>query len=123
MKTVTPPQSDAETIPRAVAWVWPLFLSTAGLWVVFGAIGLARFGPSTGTWIVAGLMLANAALLLFVGWGVRRGRYGFFYMALAVLGINMLLTVTDQFGLFDLIYLVVAGTLFVLLLFTRRYYV
>jgi hypothetical protein len=44
-------------------------------------------------------------------------------MALAVLGINMLLTVTDQFGLFDLIYLVVAGTLFVLLLFTRRYYV
>ena len=117
------PESRAPEPPRAVAWIWPLFVLTAGLWLIFGALSLARFEPSTGKWIITALMFANAALLLFVGWGVRAGKHGFYYLALAVLGINLLLTVTDQFGLLDLIYLVVAGVLFALLIVTRHYYV
>lgn len=117
------PESRASGPPRAAAWIWPLFMLTASLWLFFAALSLARFESSTGKWIVTGLMFANAALLFFVGWGVRAGKHGFYYLALAVLGINLLLTVTDQFGLFDLIYLVVAGVLFGLLIATRRYYV
>jgi len=104
-----------------VAWIWPLFVLTAGLWLIFAALGLSRFESSPGKWIVAGLMLANAALLLFVGWGVRTGKHGFYYMALAVVGVNVLLTITDQFGLFDLLYLAAAGALLALLIATRRY--
>jgi len=113
--------------PTTVIVVQALFFLNAALWIVFGALGLARMvsrptePPSIG-WIISLLMLANAAVMLWLGWGLGKGRKLFFYLAIPVLVVNSVLSVTDQFGLLDLIALAIDVALLILLIVTRSRY-
>jgi hypothetical protein len=81
-----------------------LFYFNAALWLMLGIAGLVRAGggsPYT-AWIVTVLMFGNAAALALCGWGIGIGQKGYLYLSLAVLGVNILLTFTDQVGALDI---------------------
>lgn len=112
-------------MPISVAKI--LFLLDAGIWLVFTVVSLSRAlnGPAgtAGTpWVVVALMAAYVAALLFLGWGIGRHRL-IYYLALAVIAVTVLLTVTDQFGVLDLAVLVLNLVLLGVLVATRSLYV
>jgi hypothetical protein len=104
-----------------------LFYLNAAIWLLFGIWSLARLaGGESGMVItllvVALLMFGNVAAMLCCGWGLSRPQRRWYYLALAVVVVNVVLTVTDQFGLFDLITLLVDLVLLGLLLAVRKRY-
>jgi hypothetical protein len=86
-----------------------LFLFNAAIWLVITIASLVRLDSSSAItpWIIAILMLGNVAALLLCGWGIGTGQKRFLVLALVVLAINILLTITDQVGIFDIATLVI----------------
>ena len=80
-----------------------LFYFNAALWLLLGIASMVRTsGESPYTaWIIAVLMFGNAAAQALCGWGIGSGQKRFLYLALAVLGVNIMLTFTDQVGALD----------------------
>jgi len=117
-------------IPGRVRAAQALFFINAAIWLLFGIASLVRMaagspGRPTGTFVagvVAVLMLGNAAAMLVAGIGIGRQGRLFFYFAILVLIVNILLTLTDQFGVYDFVTLVIDGFLLGLLLATRSQY-
>jgi hypothetical protein len=104
-----------------------LFFVLAAIWLLFGILSLIRManGVTDQTitmWVVAVLVVANAGAMLVAGLGLRSGHRLSYYFALVLLVANLVLTVTDQFGVFDLITLLIDAALLVLLLVTRKGY-
>lgn len=96
-------------------------------WFVLGSLSVADFINLGGTfsgfdWIISCLVFLNALGLVFIGWMLGKGQPWIYYFGLFVLGMNILLTFTDQFGIIDFIYLVLCTSLFVYLLITRAHY-
>jgi hypothetical protein len=88
------------------------FYLNAAIWLSFGVWSLIRImnqNPEQGTttWIVALLMFGNVGAMLICGAGIGTGRVVFYYLAIFVLVVNIILTLTDQFGIFDLITLLI----------------
>ncbi len=71
---------------------------------------------------IALLMLINAAILFWIGWGIGKGLRSYYYFGIIVLAGNTFLTLTDEFGVFDLHVLVIAVGLMLLLIITRSQY-
>lgn len=93
----------------------------AAIWLVFGIISLVRItngSPSqTITALVVGiLMFGNAVAMLLSGILIGKGKRRYYFLAAAVLVVNIFLTFTDQVGLLDWITLAIdlllAGFLF-----------
>jgi lysylphosphatidylglycerol synthetase-like protein (DUF2156 family) len=106
-------------------WAWNLSPLAALLWVGGAAAYIFRpmqteATPALLKWIIALLMLVNAAVIIWLGRGLRRQSKLFYYLALGYLAFNILLTIFDDFGIADLVYLLYAGALFVLLLLSKR---
>lgn len=94
------------------------------IWLVIGTASLLRLGGNATSetavmGAVALLMFGNAAALLLSGWLLGRGRGLAYFFALAVLLVNVLLTFTDQFGLYDLITVLLDFAILGILLFKR----
>ena len=98
------------------------FVLMAAIWFAFGVWTLVRGGGATAAWILSVLMFGNAAALLAVGWGLGTGQRRFLHLGLALLAVNIVLTVTDEFGPLDLATLIVDVVLFGLLVATRSTY-
>jgi hypothetical protein len=103
------------------------FVVLGVIWFVFGFYSLTRINGGSNTlsnfgWIIAGLMFVNGAVLILIGWRLQDARRFNFYLALLVLAGNILLTFTDEFGIFDLITLIIAISLLILLLVTKSKY-
>lgn len=99
---------------------WLLFLN-ATFWLALGLamlVGGSRMGLNSpaARWIILALMVGNAAIMLISGWGLGTGRRLFYFLALGVLAVNILLTFTDEFGPLDLLTLLIDLTILVLLL-------
>jgi hypothetical protein len=113
--------------PRTVRLAQGLFGLNTFLWLVFGIMSILRLNqggtPSSATlWVVAILMFGNTGAMLISGiWLGKRIKLAFFF-ALAVLGINILLTFTDQVGFLDILTALIDFGLLGLLLFDRRNY-
>ena len=113
--------------PTSVRVARGLFLVNAVIWILLGVATLMRMaGGSTSlgsaAWIISILMFANACVMLWVGVGIGKQQRRFYYLALAVLAVNIVLTVTDQVGLLDWITLCLDVALFALLVATRARY-
>lgn len=112
-------------ISNSIRTAQALFFLNTAIWLVFGLVSiyrvLSRVGEQTLTaWVIAIFMFGNAVAMFFSGFLVaRRNRYGY-YFALAVLIVNILLTFTDEFGIFDLVTLLIDLVLLVLLVAGRR---
>jgi hypothetical protein len=104
-----------------------LFFLIGGIWVVFGIVGLIRAGDgafesSNAAWIIASLMFANACVLIWIGWRLKEGAKRTYMLGIAVLATNILLTLTDEFGFFDLVTLLIDITLVLLLIVDHSTY-
>ena len=73
--------------------------------------------------MMAALMLGNGAALAAAGWGLGRQSPSFYFFAVAVLVVNILMTITDQMGLWDWLTLALEVLLLGLLLAVGRRYV
>jgi hypothetical protein len=118
--------SDPKSTPVVTA-VQALFVLNAVIWIFLGALYLWQFSSDSGglsyaDWIVAGLMFANALAMLLLALIIGKRRRIYYFLALAVLAVNILLTVTDEFGLLDLVVLLLGLAILVLLVGGRRRY-
>jgi hypothetical protein len=98
------------------------------VWFVFGLVRITGLLSedrilSNAEWIAAILMFANALVLVLIGRWLKEDQRWPYYFGLLVLLTNILLTITDDFGVFDLIYLALAISLFVFLIITRAHYI
>ncbi len=79
-----------------------IFILNAVIWLVFGVWSLLRIsGPGLAQWAVALLMFVNAAAMLWSSTALGRQQKRPYFLALLILLSNILLTLTDQMGLFD----------------------
>jgi hypothetical protein len=82
-----------------------LLFANVVIWLIFGSISILRIFERHPeqyviAWVIALMMLGNAAAMGLAGWAIaQRGFWTFF--ALAVLGVNIVLTFTDQVGFLD----------------------
>ena len=72
-------------------------------------------GPIT-LWVIAILMLGNVAAFLWCSWAVQKQSRLYHVMIIAILGVNIFLTFTDEFGLMDLLTLLLDLVLLALVL-------
>jgi hypothetical protein len=98
-----------------------LFSIAAGFWLVVGALAAfgivdLGFGSADAARVAGILMLGNGVALALVGWLSLRGHRLVDFVALAVVTLNVILSVTDEIGLLDLLSLLVSGALLVLLI-------
>lgn len=94
------------------------------IWLVFGIYSQIRISGGSSSlanyaWIISGLMFINGGILISIGWRLGEGRRFTYFLALLVLAVNIPLTITDEFGVFDLVTLLIAIGIFILLLSTR----
>ena len=82
-----------------------LFWLNAVVWVgLTGAYVLHNSASQPlNRWIIGGMMAGNAGAMALVGFGLGVRPRLFFILAALVLSINILLSVTDQFGLADVL--------------------
>lgn len=97
-----------------------VFFINALVWLVFGLLSLflaLEVGTAT-RWIYSLLMVANAAVLFWFGRTIASGRNSIFFIAILYIALNVILSITDQFGMVDalilLLNLCLLGLLFMI---------
>jgi hypothetical protein len=96
-----------------------LFFINAAVWLIFGFLGFMRAVTSTSDLrlILSVLMIANAAVMIWFGVMIVTGRNWVFFLAILYMALNVVLSITDQFGWIDalilLLNLCVLGMLFI----------
>lgn len=88
------------------------------VWMLMDAVDgvVGMFGP----WLLAVMMAGNGMIFIAFSLLVRFGWRWFFYAALSFLAANILLTFTDQFGIWDLLTLLVNIAIVALLVINRK---
>lgn len=121
-------KGELETISAPVRIARWLFVLLGLIWLVFGTWSIIRLNDSGGNTsgimlvIIATLMFVNSVVLILIGWGIGKRQRVYYYFGLLVLAGNIFLTLTDEFGFFDMLVLVLAVALFILLVLTRSNY-
>ena len=95
-----------------------LFYAISVFWVIFAFIWLFRDSDYRYFYFVNGLVYAM--ILAFLGFNLAKKKLWAFWISIIILGLNILLTITDQMGWFDFIYLIPAVGLFVLVIMQRK---
>jgi len=112
--------------PAVVIAAAVVFIVAALFWIVMAAATVitedTHVVPRTPAWILVVFMLANALVLLALARGLWTQKRLYWAVAVVYLGFNIVLTITDQFGLIDLVYLVVIVLLLAFLVLTRKNY-
>ena len=96
-----------------------LFFLNAAVWLVFGALSAFRFldDNSLMRLIYAVLMVANAVVMAWFGVMIPSGRNWVFFLGILYMAVNVVLSITDQFGWIDalilMLNLIILGLLFV----------
>lgn len=120
------PALAAPGAPRPIRWLCALLGVVAAGWILlalstFGRAGAPGANLAALDAVLGGLMLANAALLLVIAYGIGRRRRWPFYAGVGVLLVNAVLSVTDEFGLLDFLFLLLNLVLLALLVWNRGY--
>jgi hypothetical protein len=113
--------------PASVRVALALLTLDALLWFGFGVVvacgGIASINhPPVLRWGMAGLALASAASLAAIALLLSRRSRPAFFVAISLLTIIVVLSITDQVGLVDLAALAVSAAPLVLLLKDRAWY-
>ena len=96
-----------------------LFFMNAAVWLVFGALNAFRFADESSLMrlIYAVLMVTNAVVMVWFGVMIPSKRNWVFFLGILYMAINVVLSITDQFGWIDalilLLNLIILGLLFV----------
>lgn len=99
-----------------------LFFVEAAVWLVFGGLGFTRAVNGTSDWrfIISVLMLVNAGFMFWFGLVIIKGRSWIFFLAILYMVLNVVLSITDQFGWIDALILLLNLCLLGLLIVTRQ---
>jgi len=90
----------------------------AGFWAVFGIYWLLTDSVYRYFYFVNGWMFAM--ILVWLGYNLAKRKEWAFWISLLILFVNIILTITDQMGWFDYIYLVPSLGLFILVFMQRK---
>jgi hypothetical protein len=101
-----------------------LFALNAVVWIGLGIASLVRLGSAPAGMVGVGgvvvvLMFGNAAAMAWLALVLGGRRAVWYWAAVAVVAVNALLSVADDFGLLDLAVLLLDGALLTLLLAAR----
>jgi hypothetical protein len=113
--------------PAPVKAAQALFFVNAAIWLLLGIATIVRMpaggsGQTITAAVIAILMFANLGAMLVAGVAIGKQQRPFYYIGIAILVVNIILTVTDQFGLLDFVTLVMDMVLLGLLIVTRARY-
>ena len=101
-----------------------LLLLTVAVLIVFGIGSLLRIGENPDRTILyvfyAVLMVGDAALMTFCALQLHKRTKFIFYVSVIVLSLNILPTIFDQFGLADLLFLLLNLITLVFLITARK---
>jgi hypothetical protein len=100
-----------------------LFFLNAAVWLAFGVASLlfrALDGGGLARWVITVMMIANAAVMLWFGVKIVTGQKWVFFLAILYMAINVVLSITDQFGWIDALILLLNLCLLGLLFITRN---
>ena len=116
-----------DKVEKQIRMAQILLFVNAAVWLLFGLISLVRMatGESAATstlLVVAVLMFGNVAALLIAGVVVRKPQKRWFWLVTAVLLINIILTFTDQVGIFDLLTLLLDLLILSLIIANRAWF-
>jgi sugar phosphate permease len=97
-----------------------IFFVNAAVWLAFGIASLltrALVDGSLARWVITVMMLINAVVMFWFGMKIVGGRNWIFLLAILYVALNVVLSITDQFGWIDalilLLNLCLLGLLFV----------
>ena len=111
MQETQNPLSKPAGAPGSVRVARILFYLMAATWLVFAVFSvvrlLDRLGSPVTPFLVAIFMMGNVAAMALAGLLLGRPHKLWHLFALAVLLVNIVLTFPDEFGLFDLLTLIV----------------
>jgi len=98
------------------------FFLNAAVWLVFSVLSLLRAidGGDLIRWIYTFLMLANAMVMFWFGVKIINGQAWTFFIAIIYMALNVVLSITDQFGWVDALILLLNLCLLGLLFVTRQ---
>ena len=99
------------------------FFLNAAVWLAFGVASLLSRALVNGSplhWVMTVLMIANAVVMLWFGLKIVSGEKRVFFLAILYVALNVVLSVTDQFGWIDALILLLDLCLLGLLFVTRQ---
>ena len=113
---------DKNQVPTLLKLTQILFFVNTAVWLVFGVLGFTQAITSTSDLrlIYSVLMVANAAVLLWFGVVIVRAQNHIIFLAILYMALNVVLSITDQFGWIDAIILLLNLTILGLLFVTRQ---
>jgi hypothetical protein len=118
------PSAISHPPPTPLRTAQILLLINALVWIGVGISSLVDFPLEEAyaglLWVLVGLMFANALLFLAVAWGIGRGNRPLFWLGVAQVTVNLVLSVTDQVGFFDVLVLLLNAALLALLFAQRK---
>ena len=99
-----------------------MFFLNALVWLVFGVLSfsLALNGVSDWRFVLSLLMFINASVFLGFGFAIRTGHPRAFFLAIIYVAVNVVLSITDQFGWLDFLIMLLNLVLLSLLIITRQ---
>ena len=100
-----------------------LFFLNAAVWLAFGISSLFFRAINDGgmvRWVITILMIANAVVMFWFGVMIVSGRNWVFFLAILYVALNVVLSITDQFGWIDAIILLLNLCLLGLLFVVRH---
>jgi hypothetical protein len=114
--------------PMVVRSAQALFFLNTLIWLIFGVVSLVRVPDSylakpVMITVIGVMMFGNALCMLVSGMWIEKLKRISLFFAFAVLAINIVLTFTDQFGLYDFGTLVIDLTILGLLFAARGYFI
>ena len=101
---------------------YAFFLNSA-VWLAFGVASLLTRALSNGSplhWVITILMIANAIVMLWFGVKIVSGQKWIFFLGILYMALNVVLSITDQFGWIDALILLLNLCLLGLLFITRQ---
>ena len=109
-------------IPTMLKLSQILFFVNAAVWLVFGVLSFTQIRASIRDFrlVYSVLMVANAAVMLWFGFMIIRAQAHIFFLAILYIALNVVLSITDQFGWIDAIILLLNLTILGLVFVTRQ---
>ncbi len=108
----------------AFEWARSLFVVMAAVLVVFGIGSLLRIASDSDR---AGLytfyafaMFTEAGLISLCAWWLRKRTKASFFFSILILSLNIFLSIFDQFGLADLLFVLLNVVILIVLIAARR---
>ena len=94
----------SDQISKMLKLTRSLFFLNAAVWLAFGIASLMFRAIDEGSltrWVITIMMIANAIVMIWFGVMIVTGRNWVFFLAILYMALNVVLSITDQFGWVD----------------------